>query len=201
MFLEEHQDRWAAEFQDLSDVLARHLGQRAAAIHHMGSTSIPGMLSKPILDISIEMARDAKLQDVSAQLAALGYDFQGDKGIPDRYAYGRASDEVPLTTPKRRWMNHHLYVCPAGSIELSRSLHFRDSLVASAELRDEYRQIKLRCAQRAGADRKVYQAAKDELADAFFKRVYDMPPIALRPTMLAEKPDAPHNQRPHERRF
>jgi hypothetical protein len=74
-------------------------------------------------------------------------------------------------------MNHHLYVCPHGSPELARFLHFRDSLVACDELRDEYRAIKLRCAQGAKGDRKLYQSRKDEWGDAFFKRMLAMPPL------------------------
>jgi GrpB-like predicted nucleotidyltransferase (UPF0157 family)/SAM-dependent methyltransferase len=173
--LQEHDPQWARHFHELREVLAAVLQDRAAAIHHIGSTSIPGMLAKPILDLSVELAEGIEVSDATAALAALGYRFQGDLGIAQRYAYARDSEQVPRTSPPREWMNHHLYVCPHGSPELARSLHFRDSLVACEELRSEYRVIKEHCV--IGADRKLYQSRKDEWGDAFFKRVLEMRPL------------------------
>ena len=95
--LQEHDPQWSRHFHELRKVLAAGLHDRAAAIHHIGSTSIPGMLAKPILDISVELAEGVEVSDATAALAPLGYKFQGDLGIPQRYAYRRDSEQVPRT--------------------------------------------------------------------------------------------------------
>ena len=180
MLVQEYQAEWAQEFRDIADILRQGLSRQAQGIHHVGSTSIPGMLAKPILDIIVEMSPEARLDDVTRTLAELGYAFEGDKGIPDRYAYRQESNEVPYASPRRRWMSQHLYVCPSGTAELARALSFRDSLVAAAELREEYQKLKEQCVNEAKGDRKIYQARKEEWGDSFFKRVHAMAPIHQR---------------------
>jgi GrpB-like predicted nucleotidyltransferase (UPF0157 family)/SAM-dependent methyltransferase len=179
MIVQEYQPRWAEEFAALRDVLAKHLGSMAQSIDHVGSTSVPGMLAKPILDVDVEIGAGATVDQVSAKLAELGYHYEGEKAIPDRHAYRKTSDEVPLVEPLRAWMNQHVYACPTGSAERARHLHFRDALVASPELREEYRSIKKLCLAGADGDPTKYQAAKDA-HDEFFNRVLSMPPLANR---------------------
>ena len=154
------------------------LGNLAIEIHHVGSTSIPGMLAKPILDIDVEASDGVPIETISARLRLAGYQYQGTLGVTDRYAYGRESDSVPFVDPARVWMKHHLYVLPTGATELRRHLHFRDSLVASPELQAEYRELKQRCATAARGDRTMYQTAKE--ASPFFERVLAM-------TLLTER--------------
>jgi GrpB-like predicted nucleotidyltransferase (UPF0157 family) len=179
MIVQEYQPRWSQEFTALRDVLAKHLGNLALAIDHVGSTSVPGMLAKPILDLDIEISAGATVDQLTAKLAELGYRYEGEKGIRARYAYRKTRDDVPLTKPRRAWLNQHLYVCPSGTAEHRRHLHFRDALVASPELREEYRAIKQRCVAGADGDTLKYQAAKDAHIE-FFNRVLAMEPIANR---------------------
>jgi GrpB-like predicted nucleotidyltransferase (UPF0157 family) len=176
MIVEEYQSSWLTEFRALSEVLKEHLGALAVSIQHVGSTSIPGMLAKPTLDIDIEAAPKASVDLFSEKLGKLGYTYEGDKGISDRYAYGQSLRDVPLVTPARKWMSHHLYVCRSGSAELQRHVRFRDVLAGNPGLRAEYRDIKLACQARANGDRGNYQAAKDEIGAAFFRKVLSAAP-------------------------
>jgi GrpB-like predicted nucleotidyltransferase (UPF0157 family)/2-polyprenyl-3-methyl-5-hydroxy-6-metoxy-1,4-benzoquinol methylase len=196
MIVQEYQPRWAAEFAALGDVLVNHLGTLALSIDHVGSTSVPGMLAKPILDVDIEIPADATIDQLSAKLAELGYRYEGEKGIPDRHAYRKMRDDVPFTEPRRAWMNQHIYVCRTGTVEHRRHLHFRDALVASPELREEYRAIKQRCATSADGDTMKYQAAKDAHCE-FFNRVLAMEPIAQRVNRAHDLLDA--NRQAYER--
>ena len=196
MIVQEYQPRWAEQFALLRDVLARHLGSLALSIDHVGSTSVPGMLAKPILDVDIEIAAEVTLDQISAKLAELGYRYEGEKGIADRHAYRRNSDHVPFVEPRRQWMNQHVYVCPTGTAEHRRHLHFRDALVASPELREEYCAIKQRCAAGANGDALKYQAAKDAHT-GFFNRVLAMEPLAQRVNRAHELLD--DNRRAYER--
>jgi GrpB-like predicted nucleotidyltransferase (UPF0157 family) len=176
--IQDYRREWTQEFVDLQAVLKHILGNLAIEIHHVGSTSIPGMLAKPILDIDVEISDRVPIETISARLRLAGYEYQGTQGIPDRHAYGRESDSVPFVDPPRVWMKHHLYVLPAGATELRRHLHFRDSLVASPELQAEYRELKQRCATAASGDRTMYQTAKE--ASPFFERVLAMPLLTER---------------------
>lgn len=168
---------WPGKAEMLIAVLRPALGKLAAAIHHVGSTSIPGMMGKPVLDIDIELVPGATVEAASEALATLGYVCRGDLGIPDRYAYGRPTPDVPFSVARPVWMAHHLYVCPHGSAELARHLRFRDRLRESAALREEYAAIKreaLRAAQgvaRTRSVREVYVDEKARLCDDFVARV------------------------------
>src|SRR5213078_3075606 len=102
----------------------------------------------------------------------IGYLYEGERGITGRHSYRLAQPYDPSR------MQHHLYVCAASSPELARHLNFRDSLVASAELRAEYAAIK-RCAlDISEGDRQRYVEQKEKLGAEFFARVLSLKPIA-----------------------
>lgn len=162
---------WPSKAEALIAVLRPALGSLAVAIHHVGSTSIPGMMGKPVLDIDIELVPGATVEAASAVLATLGYNFRGDLGIPDRYAYGRPTPEVPFSAARPVWMAHNLYVCPHGSAELARHLRFRDRLRESAALREEYAAIKREALRVAQGVRQIYIDEKARLCDDFVARV------------------------------
>jgi GrpB-like predicted nucleotidyltransferase (UPF0157 family) len=167
----EYDPAWPEAFDALAAVLAPVLGPLAKAIHHVGSTAIPGMAAKPVLDIDIELAPGATVAAASEALARLGYEYQGDKGIKDRYAYRQTSASVPFAEGCQAWPSHHLYVCPHGSAELARHLLFRDRLRADPALLREYLELKHEALQRANGVRQVYVDEKARLGDAFFRKV------------------------------
>lgn len=162
---------WPESFDRLAAVLAPALGGLAAAIHHVGSTAIPGMAAKPVIDIDIELVPGVCLEAATAVLQLLGYVYQGDQGIPDRYAYSRRSPDVPFTEARPIWPAHHLYVCPSGSAELARHLVFRDKLRASPELRQAYLELKQAALARAQGVRQIYVDEKARLGETFFREV------------------------------
>jgi GrpB-like predicted nucleotidyltransferase (UPF0157 family) len=167
----EYDRAWAHEFDALAAVLASALGDLARAIHHVGSTAIPGMPAKPVLDIDIELAPDVPVAAASQALARLGYEYQGDLGVKDRYAYRRVSPPVPFSQGRAVWPVHHLYVCPHGSAELARHLLFRDRLRACPALRQEYTELKYEALRRANGVWQLYVDEKAHLAEAFFPKV------------------------------
>jgi GrpB-like predicted nucleotidyltransferase (UPF0157 family) len=168
--LSDYDPVWPAEAEALIAVLRPALGSLAVAIHHVGSTAIPGMIAKPVLDIDIELAPEATVEAATVALAALGYTFAGDQGIVDRYVYKRPSVSVPFSPARVTWPAHHLYVCPHGAAELARHLRFRDRLRASAELREEYTALKHEALRRAQGVRQVYVDEKERLGAGFFAR-------------------------------
>src|SRR5271156_1928469 len=98
---------WAGVFEALRERVAGVLGDTASAVEHVGSTAVPGLAAKPIIDIDVLLASETMLPGAIERLARLGYVHQGDLGIPEREAFLTPAD-VP---------SHHLYVCPPHSRE------------------------------------------------------------------------------------
>src|SRR5436309_332949 len=102
----------------LRDHITAALGGLAQHIEHVGSTAIPGLAAKPIIDMTIVIDTRDDLPAVINSLQAIGYRHEGDLGIPGREAFARPSGTQP----------HHLYVCAANNHNLARVLAFRDLL-------------------------------------------------------------------------
>lgn len=171
MILESHDSAWAEEFASLREVYINALGPLILRVEHVGSTAVPNLLAKPILDIDIVMPGYDVFSDVMAALGVLGYTHHGDQEIEGRETFKRHDRETPFTLPRRTWMEHHLYVCPANGAELRRHLRFRDMLLAHTVIRHEYEQLKIEIAVRSAGDRKTYARLKEIECRAFFGRI------------------------------
>lgn len=119
--IEHYNERWPNHFQSIAQYLATRLGD-GYSIHHVGSTSIPGMPSKDIIDIDIECKPEQMMQLID-ELSQIGYKHQGDLGIIGREAFEISNEELKMILP-----HHHLYACTTGSPELIKHLAFREYL-------------------------------------------------------------------------
>ena len=131
------------------------LGPLAERIEHVGSTSVPGLWAKPIIDLDIVVSTMSDFESVRRCLDEQGYDYLGDQGVPGRDAFA-LRDREP-TTPE-----HHLYVCRADSIELQKHLAFRDYLRTHPERTGMYCALKRNLAVKFRNDRAAYTDAKGE---------------------------------------
>ena len=120
-------------------------------IEHIGSTSVPGLDAKPILDIDVVVQRQ-NLHPAIEALARSGYEHRGDLGIPDRHSLRAPDDGV----------RRSVYVVVDGSLALRNHLTVRDQLRASASLRAEYAALKHRLAAEV-EDIDSYVAGKTDL--------------------------------------
>ena len=154
-------DRFAEEASHLRACLPTHLIGR---IEHFGSTAVPGLAAKPVVDIMVEVS---SLEDVRNTIApilrGLGYEFfwrPVTPGSPEiDYAWFIRRDATGRRT-------HHVHFVPAGSPYWDR-LVFRDRLIADPRLAAEYGALKRRAAREQPGDRKAYSRAKS----AFIRRV------------------------------
>ena len=164
--------RWPTQFEALRQVYVAALDGDTVSVEHVGSTSVPGLAAKPILDIDLVIPSRRDLAPAVRRLARLGYRHQGDLGIVGREAFSRdGADDVPRDGSGRQWPEHHLYVCAADSEELHRHLAFRAALRADPRLVEDYAALKRALAERFRHDRDAYSTAKTEfvqrvLADA-----------------------------------
>ncbi len=116
--ISEYNADWPLQFAELRERLSLCLGDVAVAIEHVGSTAVPGLAAKPLIDIDVVIPLHAKAIISIGRLAGIGYVHQGNLGIQDRESF-----KSPTGTPP-----HHLYVCRRGSVALRNHLTLRDHL-------------------------------------------------------------------------
>ena len=152
--VEQYNPFWAQQFEDIKVELQKALvGSRYESIEHVGSTSIPGLAAKPILDIDV-VIESTHLEEVTHALVERGrYQYMGEWGVPDRHAFRK-----PTAFPVR-----NLYVCIAGSPALRNHLAVRDICRRDAAVRDTYGKKKLDLAKEEWADVDEYCEAKNEI--------------------------------------
>jgi GrpB-like predicted nucleotidyltransferase (UPF0157 family) len=169
MLIHPYNKSWVSDFQTIRLILEGTLQQLPITIEHIGSTAVPGLAAKPIIDIDIIFGNDAGFHEIKNRLETIGYHHNGNQGIVDREVFKR---ENPFA--KHDLLNsiaHHLYVCPFHSIELRRHLQFRNYLRTHVNARNEYQQLKLQIAADANQDRKLYAALKEERAKLFIENI------------------------------
>jgi GrpB-like predicted nucleotidyltransferase (UPF0157 family) len=150
--IEDYDPRWPEQFEVLRLRLVAKLDGIAARIEHVGSTAVPGLAAKPIIDIDVFLHSDADLPAAITKLAFLGYEHRGDLGVRGRHAFRAPPGEPP----------HHLYVCLPTSSECRRHILFRDVLRQHPEYAHAYADLKRKLAQKFCADREAYTLAKAE---------------------------------------
>lgn len=157
----EYDPAWPRLFEVLRGRLLDALGEGlAVAVEHVGSTSVPGLAAKPILDIDAVVRATEDVPLAIERLQRAGYRHEGNLGIRGREAF-RPPQDAP-------W--HHLYVLPADSEELRRHLAFRDHLRAHPREAAAYADLKREAARRAGGDRRVYTEAKADFVERALAR-------------------------------
>ncbi len=152
---------WAETFKRMAEVVRADLGDLMLSIEHVGSTSVPGLAAKPIIDLDVVVAeQDVPL--VIEKLQKLGYIHRGNRGIEGREAFEREGLDVPRDGKGTLWMVHHLYVVTPDSPELRKHLAFRDYLRSHPEAMQEYGRLKRELATRFSHARVAYTDAKTE---------------------------------------
>ena len=142
--------------------LRKVLGDEIVATAHIGSTSIPGMMAKPIIDILLEVKRISKIDDYNDDMMKLGYNPRGEFGIPGRRYFSK-SDSNDVRT-------HHVHAFQSGDIGLQRHLAFRDYMIVHPEDAREYAQLKLNLARVFQWDIDGYCKGKESYIDDMEKK-------------------------------
>ncbi len=151
---------WPEHFEQERSHLLTALGSRLVAVEHIGSTAVPGLDAKPVIDLLGGVRSMAEADELLAPLVALGWD---------------TSSEFNATLPDRRFLlrwpggvrTHHLHLVVHGGEAWLARLRFRDQLRADPTLAGEYARLKHALAHAHRADREAYTDAKG----AFIARV------------------------------
>jgi len=155
-FIQPYNPEWKTGFQHLKHVLETALNGLDTDIQHVGSTAVPGLFAKPILDIDIIISNKSLFGELASRLEKIGYINKGEQGIPGRFAFRQRS---PATIPETG-MPHHLYVCFSDSLALKNHLVFRDALLNDKELAASYSALKKALIEERGMTREEYTKQK-----------------------------------------
>lgn len=149
LHLERYCDEWPQLFEEEAARIRAAVGCNVIDVQHVGSTSIPGMLAKPIIDIGIavESFEDARICIESLQ--QIGYTYRGENGISRRHYFVKGN---PRT--------HHIHMLEIASDDWKHLIRFRDQLRQGPELTEEYISLKRRLFSQFENNREAYQEGK-----------------------------------------
>lgn len=143
---------WPKAFERIAAAVNGWIGDLLIGIEHVGSTSVPGLAAKPIIDLDAVMRSSDVLPEVIERLAEQGFEHQGNLGIEGREAFRPTRDFG--------FMNYHLYVCAPGGSGYLEHLALRDYLRNHDAARDEYARLKQELARAHRTDIDAYVEGK-----------------------------------------
>ncbi|MBS7566799.1 GrpB family protein [Mucilaginibacter sp. Bleaf8] len=175
-----YSNQWPVVFRQLKEVYQKKLSGLVLAIEHVGSTSVPGLKAKPIIDIDIIVNDTDKLNATIMKLGELGYRHKGDLGIAGREAFECLSPQVPLDGTDRIWPDHHLYVCLQDSLSLMNHLKFRNYLRTYPGEAQAYALLKEKLAAQFATDIDRYVEGKTTfITDILHKLGFEQDSLAV----------------------
>lgn len=152
---------WPMLFSEEAKRLEHILVNEIIAIHHIGSTSIPNMSAKPIIDLLVEVKDIQEIDSYNEQLTKNGYISKGENGIPGRRYF------IKGTLLHR---THHIHMFQTGNQEIERHLTFRDYLKTHPVEADQYAMLKQKLAQQYPTNIEKYIEGKHDLIQEIDQR-------------------------------
>ena len=158
MLIEEYNPKWIEVFKKIELELQAALNGLEYRIEHIGSTSVPNLASKPIIDIDIIYQEEPVFDKIKYRLQKIGYYHNGNQGIEAREVFKRNGliQNKFLDSTK-----HHLYVCPSNSKALKRHILFRNVLRNNNFAKLEYQRMKYELAEKSNQNKKIYAELKE----------------------------------------
>ena len=153
-----HDAMWSQKFSDEANRIRQALGQNVSAIHHIGSTCIPKIRAKPIIDILVEVSQIERVDDQEQCMSELGYEACGEYGISGR-RYFRKSEPAGRRA-------FHVHVFQSGSKHAREHIAFRDYLLAHPDIAQEYSDLKAKLIANGVSSSAEYQKLKAVFVEA-----------------------------------
>jgi GrpB-like predicted nucleotidyltransferase (UPF0157 family) len=155
-----YRHEWPEVFSVVREELHSVFAPAAIAIEHIGSTSVPGLAAKPVIDVMIGARSLAEIEAKIEPLSTLGYEYVSkyERELPMRRYFVNASV---------RSLRVHVHGLERDSRSWREHLAFRDALRADADLRERYQALKLRLAEEFAEDKPAYTEAKAPFIRSF----------------------------------
>lgn len=147
-----YDSNWPQLFKIEYQLLSEILGANALAIEHIGSTSVPQLSAKPIIDILVEVECLNKMDEKNSEMEATGYLIKGENGISGRRYFQKG----------RLQRTHHVHAFQTGDSNLIRHRAFKHYLIAHPEIATTYTNTKIEAARGCHNDSMVYMASKND---------------------------------------
>ena len=148
-----HNPDWPRAFELESQRIASALGENVIEVYHIGSTSIPGIYAKPILDLMVSVKSIGQVEPCNAAMGVEGYEAMGEYGILGR-RYFRKHNAAGVRS-------HHVHVFEVGADQLDRHLAFRDYMRTHPDDAQAYSDLKRQLAKAHPSDIEAYMDGKD----------------------------------------
>jgi GrpB-like predicted nucleotidyltransferase (UPF0157 family) len=171
MLIQAYKTSWIDDFNDIKTVIAEALHPLNVLIEHVGSTAVPNLDAKPIIDVDIIYDTHTAFNDIKTGLEKLGYRHNGNQGIPHRDVFKR--DKTFVFQGVLDEIVHHLYVCLNGSDALQRHILFKNYLIANDEARVYYQNMKYAIAAEVNQDKKKYAELKEVRSKDFIDAIIE----------------------------
>ena len=148
---------WHEAYEEEAEAIREALGDMAIDIQHVGSTALPAIKAKPIIDIMVGIEYFADGPACIGAMESIGYDYAGSDIVPDDHIFGRGI--------KGETRTHLVHVVEYHGINWNRMLAFRDALRGNPELARAYEQLKVGLADAHAESRAEYTKAKHDFID------------------------------------
>ena len=155
--------QWVSMYEEEAIKLRRIFGEQLVAIHHIGSTSIPGLEAKPIIDIMPVVEDINSVDEHNESMREIGYEPKGENGIPERRYFQKGGDN----------RSHHVHIFQVGNPHVERHLAFRDYLRTHPIEAREYGDFKQKLAQEFPYDIGSYVQGKESLVKDIEQRALE----------------------------
>jgi GrpB-like predicted nucleotidyltransferase (UPF0157 family) len=162
--------QWPLIYEEEKARILRVIGHRLVAIEHIGSTSVPGLGAKPIIDISAAVHRLSDADECIEPLRSIGYKFRSpsEVGIPERRYFNRGPADVPN-------QHFHLHIFELTSDFWRENLLFRDFLRNHPDVASQYYELKKELAARYVSDTDAYTEAKRPFIESVLAQAISQP--------------------------
>lgn len=171
MLIKKYTSNWVQHFAEIKREIEKGLNGFEFQIEHVGSTSIPKLDSKPIIDIDIIHKTTKEFEKIKSKLIEIGYCHNGNQGIENREVFKR---DGSLPNSILDSIPHHLYVCLSNSEPLERHILMRNYLRKNDSDRIKYQEMKYQLAERANQNKKLYAELKELNVNEFIDKIIEI---------------------------
>ncbi|PSN15176.1 hypothetical protein C7293_08435 [filamentous cyanobacterium CCT1] len=154
--------QWGKDFAAEAAQIALALGDNVVQIYHIGSTAIPNIYAKPVIDLLVEVNDIDQMDGRNSAMMSLGYEVMGEFGLPGRRYFRKDNAEGDRT--------RHVHTFQTGSFEIIRHLTFRDFMIAHPNCAQQYSDLKRALAAEYAEDIDGYMDGKDSFVKAMERR-------------------------------
>ena len=155
-----YNSNWEGKFKNEANKIKKIFEEIFVDIYHIGSTAIPTIKAKPIIDIMVEVKDIKKVDSYNKKMEELGYVVLGEYGIPRRRFFQKGGNN----------RTHHVHIFEKGSPQIKRHIDFRDYLISHPEVAREYSLLKEKLAKKYRYDIDKYQEEKN----SFIKKIDEL---------------------------